>query len=79
MRSCTDPETFVQTRFEALYDHQERVEYLIHLGVHASDDIETAFRQYLVRAIRPTIQHVDFLDYYDYPRAKKVLAPKRGG
>ena len=29
-------------------------------------------RYYLVRAIRPTIQHVDFLDYYDYPRAKKL-------
>lgn len=69
----TNAEAFVRTRFEALYDHLEQVEHLITLGVLAFDDIETAFRYYVVRAIRPTIQHFDFLDYYDYPRAKKFL------
>jgi len=59
--------------FEALYDYLEQVEHLIVLRVLAFDDIETAFRYYLVRVIRPTIQHFDFLDYYDYPRAKKFL------
>jgi hypothetical protein len=69
----TDAEAFVRTRFEALYDHLEQVEHLIDLGVLAIDDVETAFRYYMVRDIRPTIQHFAFLDYYDYPRARKFL------
>jgi hypothetical protein len=74
----TDGEVFVRTRFEALYDHLEQLEHLIALEVLAIEDIETAFRYYMVRLIRPTIQHFDFLDYYDYPRAKKFLLRFKG-
>lgn len=68
-----DEEVFVRTRFEALYDQLEQLEHLIELEVAAFEDVETAFRYYAVRAIRPKIEHFAFLDYYDYPRAKKFL------
>ena len=69
----TAAEAFVRTRFESLYDHLEQIEHLINLGVVALEDVETTFRYYSVRAIRPNIEHFAFLDYYDYPRAKDFL------
>lgn len=69
----TDKEKFIRTRFEALYDYLEQIEHLIDLEVINFDDIETVFRYYMIRAIRPSIRHFEFLDYYDYPRAKSFL------
>ena len=69
----TAAEAFVRTNFESLYDHLEQIEHLIKLGVVAFEDVETAFRYYLMRAIRPNIEHFAFLDYYDYPKAKDFL------
>jgi len=69
----TDKEKFIRTRFEALYDYLEQIENLIELAVITFDDIETTFRYYMVRALRPEIRHLDFLNYYDYPKAKTFL------
>jgi hypothetical protein len=69
----TDSESLIRMRFEALYENLEQVENLIQLGILAFEDIETAFRYYLVRALRPSIQHFAFLDQYDYSLAKKFL------
>jgi len=77
LRTCdlsfTGAHKFIRTRFEALYDYLEQIEQLIGLEVINFEDIETAFRYYMVRALRPQIRHFDFLDYYDYPRAKWFL------
>jgi len=35
--------------------------------------LETVFRYYMIRALRPEIEHAAFLDYYDYPNAKAFL------
>lgn len=69
----TTAEVFVRTRFECLYDYLEQIEHLIKLDVVAFEDVETAFRYYMVRAIRPNIEHFAFLDSDDYPRAKDFL------
>jgi hypothetical protein len=59
--------------FEALYDHLEEIEKLVSLEIINFEDLETAFRYYMVRALRPDIEHFAFLDYYDYPNAKAFL------
>jgi hypothetical protein len=66
-------EVFIRTRFEALYDHLEEIEKLVSLEIINFEDLETAFRYYMVRALRPEIEHFAFLDYYDYPNAKAFL------
>jgi hypothetical protein len=69
----TDEEVFIRTRFESLYDHFEQMEHLISLNVIDFTDVETAFRYYVHRAMQPDIQHLGFLDMYDYPQAKAFL------
>jgi hypothetical protein len=69
----TPTEKFIRTSFEALYDYLEQLENLLRLGLINFEDIETAFRYYMVRLHRPTIRHFEFLEYYDYPRAKSFL------
>jgi len=69
----TAAEVFVRTRFESLYDHLEQIEHLIKLDVVEFEDVETAFRYYMIRAIGPKIEHFAFLDSDDYPRAKDFL------
>lgn len=71
--SFSDKEAFIRTSFESLYDQLEQMEHLIDLGVIAFDDVETAFRYFMIRVARPGIQHFDFLVYYDYPRATKFI------
>jgi hypothetical protein len=69
----TDKETFIRLCFEALYDYLEQIEHLIELEVINFDNIETVFRYYILRILRPDIRHFEFLDFYDYPRATKFL------
>jgi hypothetical protein len=69
----TDEQKFVRAAFESLYDYLEQIEQLICLEVISFEDIETVFRYYMVRALQPDVRHVDFLDDYDYPRAKQFL------
>jgi hypothetical protein len=66
-------EAFIRTRFEALYDRLEEIEKLVNLEIINFQDLETVFRYYMIRALRPEIQHAAFLDYYDYPNAKAFL------
>jgi hypothetical protein len=66
-------EAFIRTRFEALYDRLEEIERLVNLEIINFEDLETAFRYYMLRAQRPEIEHFAFLDYYDYPNAKAFL------
>jgi hypothetical protein len=67
-------EAFIRTRFEALYDRFEELERLIQLDIVNFEDIQTAFRYYVVRIQRDDVQHVDFLVYYDYPNVQKLLS-----
>jgi hypothetical protein len=76
--SFSETQKFIRTRFEALYDYLEQIEQLINLEVITFEDIETVFRYYMVRAIRPEICHVEFLEYYDYPKAKGFLKRFKG-
>lgn len=69
----TDEQKYVRASFEALYDYLEQIEQLISLEVINFEDIETVFRYYMVRTLRPDVRHLDFLDHYDYPRAKQFL------
>ncbi len=69
----SDKEAFIRVRFEALYDHLEQLEHLVGLKIVDFEDIETAFRYYMVRLLRPDIEHFPFFRYYDYPRAEKFV------
>jgi hypothetical protein len=69
----TDVQKFVRASFEALYDYLEQIEQLIRLDVINFEDIETVFRYYMVQALQPDVRHFQFLDHYDYPRAKQFI------
>jgi len=72
-KDCSDKEEFIRVRFEALYDHIEQLERLIQLEIVDFADVQTAFRYYMVRLLRPTIWHEEFLKYYDYPGAEAFI------
>jgi len=72
-RAANDKQAFIRTRFEALYDHLEQIEHLISLGIVNFTDVKTPFRYYMENALDPVIQHVEFLDYFDYPEAKAFV------
>jgi hypothetical protein len=69
----SDEEKFIRSGFEGLYEYLEQIEQLIGLEVVNFEDIETVFRYYMARALRPDVRHLGFLEQYDYPRAKKFL------
>lgn len=69
----SDEQKFVRASFEALYDYLEQIEHLIGLEVISFDDVETAFRYHMIQALRPEVRHLEFLEHYDYPRAKRFL------
>ena len=69
----SDKEKFVRLQFEALYDYFEQLENMIGLSVVAFEDVESTFRYYMRRLLRPNIEHFEFLDYYEYPKAKAFL------
>jgi hypothetical protein len=69
-RAADDKQVFIRTRFEALYDHLEQLEHLISLGIVDFDDVRIPFRYYMRNLLSPDIQHIEFLDYFDYPGAK---------
>jgi Asp-tRNA(Asn)/Glu-tRNA(Gln) amidotransferase C subunit len=69
----SDTEVYIRTCFESLYDYLEQLENLIRLEVINFQDIETTFRYYAVRAVRPDTDHSSFFVYYDYPKAKQFI------
>jgi hypothetical protein len=69
----TDEQKFIRASFEALYDQLEQLEQMIGLELINFEDIETVFRYHMRRALEPDVRHFDFLDEYDYPRAKQFL------
>jgi hypothetical protein len=68
-----DKEVFIRTRFEALYDHLEQIQHLISLKIVNFDDVKIAFRYYMQNALDPVIEHIDFLEKFDYPGAKTFV------
>jgi hypothetical protein len=71
--TLSEKDVFIRNCFEALYNYLEQLENLIDLQVVNFEDIGTVFRYYMTRALRPDVAHLSFLDFYDYPRAKKFL------
>jgi Asp-tRNA(Asn)/Glu-tRNA(Gln) amidotransferase C subunit len=69
----SDKEVYIRTCFEALYDYLEQLENLIRLDVINFEDIETTFRYYIVRIVRPDTEHFEFFAFYDYPRTKQFI------
>lgn len=66
-------EAFIRTRFDALYNYLEQVENLIALEILDFEDLKTTFRYYMEQAQRDDIQHLIYLDHYDFPKAKQFL------
>lgn len=69
----SDKEVYIRSCFESLYDYLEQLENLIRLEVINFEDIETTFRYYMIRVVRPDTEHFDFFVFYDYPRAKQFI------
>jgi hypothetical protein len=66
-----DKAIFIKRCFESLYDHLEQVENLLEVGVLNVEDIAPAFRYYMQKALHGDIQHLEFFDAFDYPKAKR--------
>jgi len=59
--ALSDKDVFIRTCFESLYDHFEELENLIKVEIINFDDIETAFRYYMIRLLRQDVRHLGFL------------------
>ena len=64
---------FIRQSFESLYDHLEQVENLLEVGVLNVADIDSTFRYYMQKASQDDIVHLEFLDSFDYPKAKRFM------
>jgi hypothetical protein len=70
---ANNKEVFIRTRFEALYDHLEQIEHLISLEIVKFADVNIPFRYYMENALDPVVEHIQFLDKFDYPGAKAFV------
>jgi len=72
----SEKEKFMRKRFEALYDHLEEIEQLISVRVVNFEDVKTAFgfyAQLILQDEELRAAHLQFLDDFDYPRARAFL------
>jgi hypothetical protein len=68
-----DKENFIRRSFEGLYDHLEQIQNLLDVGVINLDDIDTTFAFYMRRALEDDIEHLKFLDEFEYPKTKRFM------
>jgi|GEM_PF-1581169 len=68
-----DKDTFIRRAFEGLYDHLEQVQNLVDVGVLNLEDLSTAFRFYMQRALSEEVKHIEFLREFDYPKTEHFM------